>query len=86
MSEEVLTDRWDPAPVRHRELMYAGLVWEVRRDRVDLGSEIVERDVVAHPGAVAILALDEQERVALVCQYRHPVGMRLWEVPAGYCR
>lgn len=83
MSEEVLTDRWDPAPVRHRELMYAGLVWDVRRDRVDLGSEIVERDVVAHPGAVAILALDEQERVALVCQYRHPVGMRLWEVPAG---
>ena len=50
MSEEVLTDRWDPAPVRHRELMYAGLVWDVRRDRVDLGREIVERDVVAHPG------------------------------------
>ena len=55
MSEEVLTDRWDPAPVRHRELMYAGLVWDVRRDRVDLGREIVERDVLAVAHVAVVL-------------------------------
>ena len=41
------------------------------------------RDVVVHPGAVAVLALDGQDRVLLVRQYRHPVGRLLWELPAG---
>ena len=83
MSDPALADVPDPAPVRHTEIVYEGLVWDVRRDRVDLGSEIVTRDVVAHPGAVAILALDRRGRVALVQQYRHPVLTREWEVPAG---
>jgi ADP-ribose pyrophosphatase len=41
------------------------------------------RDYVRHPGAVGVLALDVDERVLLVHQYRHPVGMTLWELPAG---
>jgi len=42
-----------------------------------------ERDVVVHPGAVGIVALDEDHRVLMIRQYRHPVGRMLWEIPAG---
>src|SRR6266513_1449834 len=42
-----------------------------------------ERDVVVHPGAVGIVALDDDDRVLLIRQYRHPVGRLLWEIPAG---
>jgi 8-oxo-dGTP pyrophosphatase MutT (NUDIX family) len=41
------------------------------------------REVVDHPGAVAVVALDDQDRVVMVRQYRHPVGAHLWELPAG---
>jgi ADP-ribose pyrophosphatase len=39
--------------------------------------------VVHHPGAVAVVALDDDDRVLLLRQYRHPVGRHLWELPAG---
>ncbi len=59
----------------------------MRVDRVIMpngaGSEVAEREVVAHPGAVGVLALDADERVLLIRQYRHPVGHLLWEAPAG---
>jgi ADP-ribose pyrophosphatase len=41
------------------------------------------RDVVVHPGAVGIIALDDSDRVLLVQQYRHTVRQLLWEPPAG---
>ena len=44
---------------------------------------MVYREFLAHPGAVAVVALDEADQVALVRQYRHPVRSYLWEVPAG---
>lgn len=44
---------------------------------------VAARDVVVHPGAVAVLALDIHDQVLLVHQYRHPVGRLLWELPAG---
>jgi ADP-ribose pyrophosphatase len=40
-------------------------------------------DVVEHPGGVTVLAFDDQDRVLLVRQYRHPVGRPLLELPAG---
>ncbi len=43
----------------------------------------VTREIVEHPGAVVIVALDEEDRVALVRQYRHPIGRHLLELPAG---
>jgi 8-oxo-dGDP phosphatase len=46
-------------------------------------NNLAERDVVLHPGAVAVLALDDGERVLMIRQYRHPVGRLLWEIPAG---
>jgi ADP-ribose pyrophosphatase len=56
----------------------------VRADEVRMpGERIAKRVVVTHPGAVAILAMDEANRVLMVRQYRHPVGGLLWEIPAG---
>lgn len=77
-----------PAPHEFRlldsETVYEGRVITLRRDTVAMpgGGDSV-REVVAHPGAVAVVALDEQDRVVLLRQYRHPVGRHLWELPAG---
>jgi ADP-ribose pyrophosphatase len=66
------------------ETVFAGAVWDVRRDEVQLADgQQVHREVLEHTGAVGVLALDEQERVLLVRQYRHPVRHYLWEPPAG---
>lgn len=62
----------------------SGRVIEVRTDTVAMpGGGKAVRDVVVHPGAVGIIALDDRERVLLVQQYRHPVRRMLWEPPAG---
>jgi 8-oxo-dGDP phosphatase len=56
----------------------------MRSDVVELpDGRLVDREVVEHPGAVAVLALDNQERVLMIRQYRHPAGATLWEIPAG---
>ena len=66
------------------DVVFDGAVWDVRRETVDLGDAgPVVRDFIDHPGAVAVLALDEDDRVLLVRQYRHPVRSLLWELPAG---
>ncbi len=79
-----LADRIGPRPVLGSEKLFQGAVWDVRSDEVDLGAVgTVRREVLVHPGAVAVLALDDQDRVPLVFQYRHPVGMWMWELPAG---
>ena len=60
------------------------MVWDIARDTVDLGDGgVVKREYMQHTGAVGILALDDDGRVLFVEQYRHPVGMLLWELPAG---
>lgn len=56
----------------------------VRSDTVRLPDDShTERTVVTHPGAVAVLALDDARRVLMIRQYRHPVARELWEIPAG---
>lgn len=82
-TEEPLSDLHDPAPVLTSEVAFRGRVWDVRRDEVALPSGPVIRDYVEHPGAVAVIALDAQERVVLIRQYRHPIGTHEWELPAG---
>jgi ADP-ribose pyrophosphatase len=79
-----LRDAVAPRKVLEHETVYQGLVWDVVRDTVDLGEGgVVKREYVQHTGAVAILALDDDGRVLMIEQYRHPVGMTLWELPAG---
>ena len=74
-------------PVLDSELLLKGMVWDVRRDTVDLGEAgTVRREYVDHPGAVVIVALREvagRAQVLLIQQYRHPVGAFEWELPAG---
>lgn len=79
-----LADVVAPRPVRSQEVSFTGHVWDVVSDVVNLGEAgEVTRDYIRHPGAVAVIALDERDRVVLVHQYRHPVGTTEWEIPAG---
>lgn len=70
-------------PVTASAQQFQGRVIGVRSDTVNVDGHVVTRDVVVHPGAVAVVALDAEGCVLLVRQYRHPVGQLLWEVPAG---
>lgn len=59
-------------------------VISVRTDRVRMpGDESADRDYVLHPGSVAVVALDDDDRLLLLRQYRHAVRRLLWELPAG---
>ena len=79
-----LRDEAAELPVTGRTTLHPGKVFDLVGEQVDLGAGgVVYREFLAHPGAVAIVALDEADRVALVRQYRHPVRAYLWEVPAG---
>ncbi|GEL93354.1 NTP pyrophosphohydrolase [Cellulomonas composti] len=70
-------------PVLTHDLLHHGRVWDLASDLVDLGEVQVVREYVDHPGAVAVIALDDDDRVLLLSQYRHPVQHELWEPPAG---
>ena len=79
-----LADRLERRPVVETRLAFEGRVWDVRTDEVDLGEAgVVTRDYLDHTGAVAILALDDEDRAVVLQQYRHPVGAFDWEIPAG---
>lgn len=65
-------------------VVYSGAILALRLDQVEMpGGRVVEREVIEHHGAVAVTALDEQGNVVLIDQYRHPIGRRLLELPAG---
>lgn len=65
-------------------IIHHGRVITLHTDQVRMpDGEVAERDVVEHPGAVVIVALDDAGRVLLVTQYRHPVRGNLVELPAG---
>jgi 8-oxo-dGTP pyrophosphatase MutT (NUDIX family) len=81
MIEDLPTESW---PVTGTEEQFRNWLISVRTDKVRMpDSSHAERTVVTHVGAVAILALDEQGRVLMIRQYRHPVARQLWEIPAG---
>lgn len=66
------------------ETVYVGKIFALRADEVAMpGGGSARREVVEHYGAVAVVALDEDGNLVLVYQYRHPIGRRLWELPAG---
>jgi ADP-ribose pyrophosphatase len=66
------------------ETIYVGNIFALRVDQVRMpGGNVAKREVVEHYGAVAVLALDDDGNIVMVYQYRHPVGRRLWELPAG---
>ena len=64
--------------------VHIGRVVGLRIDDVVMpGGKSAVREVIEHLGAVAIVTLDEDQRITLIHQYRHPMGHRLWELPAG---
>jgi ADP-ribose pyrophosphatase len=71
-------------PVRARVEHFSGPMFRVVTDRVEMpDGHLANRDYIIHIGAVGVVAIDDEGRVVLVRQYRHPVGRYLWELPAG---
>lgn len=71
-------------PVRHSADVHVGKIMAVRADKVEMpGGRVAVREVVEHAGAVAVAALDADDRLMMLHQYRHAVRRRLWELPAG---
>jgi 8-oxo-dGDP phosphatase len=78
---EDAAEKW---PVISSAELFRGRLVAVRADKVRTpDNHLAEREVVLHPGAVAVLPLDAAGRVLMIRQYRHPVERLLWELPAG---
>ncbi len=80
-----VSDEPSPRRLLSSHKVYEGRIWDVVSDSFQLsddGDPLV-RDYIDHPGAVAILPMNDDGDVLLLRQYRHPVGMDLWEIPAG---
>jgi 8-oxo-dGTP pyrophosphatase MutT (NUDIX family) len=67
--------------VRH---IFTGRVIEVNVERVELpNGSVAELETIRHPGGAAVVALDTDDRICLLRQFRHAVGGWIWELPAG---
>ncbi|WP_395576274.1 NUDIX domain-containing protein [Streptomyces sp. BK79] len=76
-----IAEEWE---VRGTATPFQGKKTSVRTDDVVMpNGTVVTRDYQVHPGSVAVLALDDEGRVLVIRQYRHPVREKLWEIPAG---
>ena len=83
VAPEVSAPRHDFAVVSSDDI-YTGKVLAVRRDQVRMpagGTSV--REIMEHAGAVAVAALDADDRLMMIYQYRHALERRLWEMPAG---
>lgn len=78
-----VSDAAAPARILSSRPDFSGHVWSVRSDIVEINGTEVERDVLIHPGAVVVIAIDGFDRVLLIRQYRHPIAMMVFEPPAG---
>ena len=66
------------------EVLFEGRIVRLKLDRAEIpNGKIVSREVVEHPGGVAVLPLDEDGMVTLVRQYRYPFHEVVTELPAG---
>ncbi|WP_298586965.1 NUDIX hydrolase [uncultured Kocuria sp.] len=85
LAAEELSDQYSDRRTVASETVYEGFIWDVRRDEFELarGEDPLRRDYITHPGAVSVLVLNDQDEVFLINQYRRPVGMTMWEIPAG---
>lgn len=66
------------------ELLLDAPIVAVRQDKLAMpNDQVAFREVIEHMGAVAVVAVNENNEIAMVNQYRHSVKRRLWEIPAG---
>jgi 8-oxo-dGTP pyrophosphatase MutT (NUDIX family) len=82
LPDELCDEPFNP-PILSSTVAFDGRVWDVRHEAFEYNGHSVERDFVDHTGAVAILATNGSGEVLLIQQYRHPIRMRDWEIPAG---
>lgn len=80
---ELLRDEIVAFDIVSREVAFDGAIYDVVREVVDYNGTELTREFVAHPGAVAVLVLDDDDRMLAIQQYRHPIRSRDWEIPAG---
>jgi len=74
----------DEYQVLSSQRIFTGRVISLRSDELQMSDGAVStREIVEHPGAVAVVAIDHEDNVVLVRQYRHPIGEYLLELPAG---
>ncbi|OJX70925.1 MAG: ADP-ribose pyrophosphatase [Micrococcales bacterium 73-13] len=81
-ADDLADEPFEPE-VLETSLAYRGRVWDVREESFRYRDGVLRRHFMDHPGAVAVLALDDEDRACLIRQYRHPVRLREWELPAG---
>ncbi len=84
LTAEQVSDETVAWPILEHHLLGHGAVSDFVNDVVETpDGERMNRQYLLHPGAVAVIAVDAEDRVVVVRQYRHPVGFRLAEPPAG---
>ena len=81
--EGLIADERAEVEIIDSKLVFEGRVWDVRYDVFDYNGHELRRDYIDHTGAVAVVALDEDDRMLVIQQYRHPIRYRDWELPAG---
>ncbi|MGE0116113.1 MAG: NUDIX hydrolase [Steroidobacteraceae bacterium] len=70
--------------IEDEKLIYQGRVIRLNIERVRLPNQsLAELEIIHHPGGAAVLAMDDQQRVCLLYQFRHAAGGWVWELPAG---
>lgn len=81
--DEVLMDQPAEVEIVDESIVFTGRVWNIRHETFRYNHETLGRDFVAHTGAVAVLVLDDEDRILAIRQYRHALRLREWEIPAG---
>jgi ADP-ribose pyrophosphatase len=67
-----------------KRTIYRGRIITLDVDTVDLpNGNRAELEIVHHPGGAAVVAIDDEDRICLLRQYRHAAGGWIWELPAG---
>jgi 8-oxo-dGTP pyrophosphatase MutT (NUDIX family) len=71
-------------PRANIQRVFTGRVIQVNVERVELpNGAVADLEIIHHPGGAAVVALDEQQRICLLRQFRHAAGGWVWELPAG---
>ncbi|OAV60809.1 NUDIX domain-containing protein [Enteractinococcus helveticum] len=85
MGQQHIHDTDRVVAVQDQATVFHGAIWDIQRDTFTMTDteQPLTREYITHPGAVAIVAVDDQQRIAMINQYRHPVGQNCWEIPAG---
>lgn len=79
----MIADEAGGGEIRSRTRVYEGRLFHFDDADVEFEGEVLNRQWIVHPGSVSILALDEEDRVVVLRQYRAPVNAHCWELPAG---